>query len=258
MLDSGNFSDNPTPAGDAKTKALLDAMGRLGYAAVNVGDRELVTGYDDFMKKAQAASFPFVSTNFVRQDTKEPVFKPYVIVEAKGKGKTPVRVGVLGVVRYNPVFQKAGPGTSNVVIAQPIEMLQKYLPEVRKKADVVVLLASLHKDDARAIARGLPGIDFVLGAFSGIVTAQDEVEGKTHLRYTGNQGKHVGESRVSLGADRQVVSVTHYTHMLQARYPNDDTMLAFVNRALAKIHEDQKPAQAPATGGGSSGSPSGP
>jgi 2',3'-cyclic-nucleotide 2'-phosphodiesterase (5'-nucleotidase family) len=235
VFDSGNFSDNPTPAGDVKTGALVEAMSRLGYAAVNVGERELVSGYDAFVAKTKSATYPFVSTNLVRQDTKEPVFKPYVIVEAKGKtAASKVRIGVLGVVRFNPVFQKAGPDKSNVIIAPPLEMLQKYLPEVRDKVDVVVLLASVHKDDARTLVRSVPGVDLVLGAFSGIVTSQDETEGPVALRYVGNQGRYIGESRLSLSPQRRIVSGTHYMHLLTSRYPSDEPMVQFVQRAMDK------------------------
>ncbi len=38
LLDSGNFSDNPTAEGDFKTATLLDAMELLGYQIVNVGE----------------------------------------------------------------------------------------------------------------------------------------------------------------------------------------------------------------------------
>ena len=38
LADAGNFSDNPTAAGDAKTRALLEGMTRLGYQVANVGE----------------------------------------------------------------------------------------------------------------------------------------------------------------------------------------------------------------------------
>jgi hypothetical protein len=44
LLDSGNFSDNPTEAGELRTATLLQSMKKLGYRAVNVGERDAISG----------------------------------------------------------------------------------------------------------------------------------------------------------------------------------------------------------------------
>jgi 5'-nucleotidase len=254
LADTGNFSDNPTPAGEVKTRALLEGMVRLGYQVANVGERDLTSGYDALMERVKGLPLKLVSSNLVRSDTKEPVFPPFTVVKVPGaKGKKDVKVGVLGVVRFNPVFQKAGPVGANLVIAPPLDALQKLVPEVRKQADVVVVLAALHKDDARALARSVPGIDFVLGAFSNTISGnEDEVEGTTRLRYVGNQGKYVGESRVALAPDGKVASVANYMHMLTARYPDDQGTLDWLAGQLRRVHEVEKQAggAAPAASGG--------
>ena len=239
--------------GNEKTRSLLQAMGKLGYDAANVGERELSAGYDDFLAKTKGIGFPFVSANIVRSDTRAPVFQPYTVLSVKGAGGKPVRVGVLGVVRFNPVFQKAGPAGANLVIAPPAEMLKKYVPELRTKADVVIVLAAVHKDDMRTIAREVPGIDLVLGAYSGMLSAQDELEGTTHLRYTGNQGRYVGESRVSLSKEGRTASVANYVHQLTARYPSDEAMAQWVTREMGRINGQAQQASTPAAAAGHPG-----
>src|SRR4029077_15362603 len=97
MLDSGNFSDNPTAEGDLRTATLLQTMKKLGYRAVNVGERDLNFGYDDFVKRTGALGLKFLSTNIVKQGTKDRIFPPYTVVEAKGTSGKKVRIGVLGV-----------------------------------------------------------------------------------------------------------------------------------------------------------------
>ncbi len=236
LLDSGNISDNPTPAGDIKTRALVKAMGMLGYQAVNVGLRDLNMGYEPFARRTGGASFPFISCNIVRKDSGEPVFKPYTIVQVSTPGGRNVRVGVLGVVRYNPVFLKSGPDGSAMVIRRPEKMLEKYLPDVRKKSDVVVLLASLHKDDAKRIAAMLDGIDLVLGSYGGAYTVRDETVGGSWLVYTGNQGKRVGETRLYFGEEGRLEDPISYMHFLTARYPGDEKMQKFVNQVTVELN----------------------
>ena len=156
LLDTGNFSDNPTEVGDLRTATLLQSMKALGYKAINVGERDLTLGYDDFVKRTEGLGLKFISTNIVKQGTKEPIFQPYVVFEVKGASGKPVRVGVLGVDRYSPVWQKAGPAGTNLGMAAPADMIATYLPELRAKSDVVVLLAALSKEDAHDLASGSP------------------------------------------------------------------------------------------------------
>ncbi|MBZ5639417.1 MAG: hypothetical protein LAO51_11780 [Acidobacteriia bacterium] len=259
LLDSGNFSDNPSPEGDAKTTALLEGMGRLGYSAAGVAERDLVLGYDELAKKTHGVPFDFVSTNLVRKGSSDPVFKPYVIVEARrGGGKPPVRVGVMSVVRYNPVFLKAGPAGSNLAIAQPAERVRRYLPEVRKASDVVVLLGELSGFDARQVVRDVPGIDFVFGAYGGTASGNEEVEGSTRIVYTGNQGKRIGETRAFLDAQNRVVSEESYLYFLTGRYPDDPDMLHWVQAALAKAKPASAGAAPPSAGAPASQGGTGP
>jgi 2',3'-cyclic-nucleotide 2'-phosphodiesterase (5'-nucleotidase family) len=259
LLDSGNFSDNPTDAGDLRTATLLQSMKKLGYKAVNVGERDLNFGYDDFVKRTEGLGMAFLSTNIVKQGTKDPIFPPYTIVEAKGTSGKKVRIGVLGVDRYSPVWQKAGPAGTNLGMAAPADMIAKYLPEVRSKSDVVVLLASIAKDDAHELAKQFPDLDLVFGAYAGVFSTIDESEGRVRIYYTGNQGKRIGETRVSLDEKRAITDMTSYLHFLTIRYPEDKAMQDAIAPVIAKTTKEepkkpdaaQKPAAAaaPAAGG---------
>ncbi|HEX4823218.1 MAG TPA: hypothetical protein VFV19_02790 [Candidatus Polarisedimenticolaceae bacterium] len=248
LLDSGNFADNPSEIGDLRTAALLDFMAKLGYKVVNVGERDLTLGYDDFIQRTKDLKMDFISTNIVKQGSKSTVFPPYAIVEVKGTSGKPVKIGVMGVIRYSPVWQKAGPAGDNLGVAGPEEMVQLVLSEVRAKSDIVVLLAAVSKEDAHDIAKSAPQIDFILGSYGGIYNTLEESEGPVRILYTGNQGKRIGESRIDLDAKRRVADVTSYMHFLTARFPDDKAMAAAVADAKAKIGgpaaADAKPAEA--------------
>ncbi len=244
LLDSGNFTDNPTEAGDLRTATLLASMKTLGYKAINVGERDLVLGYDDFMKRTEGLGLTFISSNIVKQGTKELVFPTYTIVEVKGTSGKPVRVGVLGVDRYSPVWQKAGPEGTNLGMAAPADMIATYLPEVRAKSDVVVLLAALSKDDAHALAKRFTDLDLVVGAYGGIYNTLEENEGRIGIYYTGNQGKRIGESRINLDAKSRVADVTSYLHFLTVHYPEDKAMQDSIADVLAKLPRPEPPKKA--------------
>jgi 2',3'-cyclic-nucleotide 2'-phosphodiesterase (5'-nucleotidase family) len=243
LLDTGNFSDNPTAGGEVRTRMLLDTMAKLGTKVVGIGERELNLGYDDFEKRVSGVDMKFVSTNVVKDGTTVPAFPPYAVVEVAGADAKPIRIGVMDVVRYNPTWQKAGPDGTNLAVAMPETMIAKFLPEVRAKSDVVVVMAALAKDDAVALASKLQGVDLMLVAYGGVYSTVEEKSGSVRMLYLGNQGKRVAENRVTLNGKRRVADLTTYMHFLTAHYPDDPAMKEAVDKVEAQIapHEGGTP-----------------
>ena len=239
LLDAGNFSDNPTAEGDLKTKGLLQAMERLGYRVVNVGERDIRMGYPDFARRTEDSSLQYISANIVDRKSQKPVFDSHAIVEvAAPDGSGTVRIGVIGAVRFNPVFLKAGPDGGNIVITHPLEAVKRELAALKEKnVDVTVLLAALHKNDARSLATQLPEIDFVFGSYGGLVTEAPETQGDTTVMYCGNRGQRVAETRVFLerGETTTIKHRLNKLHMLTKTYPSDRDMLNFVNSLPRKV-----------------------
>ncbi|HET9300933.1 MAG TPA: hypothetical protein VFO11_13375 [Candidatus Polarisedimenticolaceae bacterium] len=235
LLDAGNFSDNPTSEGEAKTRALVEGMNKLGYAAANVGERELTAGFPGLERATGGATFPFLSANVVRKEDGKPIFTPTTLVEVPRVGSTPVRVGVIGLTRQNAALQKAGPDGTTLVVADPAKSLEAFLPDLRAKSDVVVLLAAMPETEVRALTAAYPAIDVVLGASGGTVSPEEAAEGKPAVRYTGVQGRFLGEVRVALTPDRKITSTVSRAHQLDPRYPSDPEMAAYLERTLASL-----------------------
>lgn len=212
-----------------QTKALLDGMERMGYDAVNVGERDVQGGYPAFLELVGERAFPFVSANIVRADTSVPVFAPSVVVEADAQGEARrFRIGIVGAARFNPTFRKPGPDGTELVVIAPRDAVSREIGKLRAgNVDLVVLLAALPREDARRLAQEVPGIDFIIGSYGGDYTTAKERQGNTWIVYGGNQGKRLGETRVYLrnGTTEQDTKL----HTLTAAYPSDEAMLEFVN-----------------------------
>jgi hypothetical protein len=241
LFDSGNFSANPTPQGIAKTEAMIEGMGRLGYSVVNLGERDIRVGFNAFAERTRGARFPMVSANIIRNDSRETILRPSIVIEASSpNGESSVRVGVMGLMRFNPIFRKDGPEGSKLEIIHPSEVIGREIKDLRaQKVDVVVLLAALHRDDARRIVKAHPGIDFVVGSYGGVYMTEREPEGETWLLYGGNQGKRLGETRVFFGESSQARRVENKLHFLSDVYPFDPDMQKFVNETMRGISENR-------------------
>lgn len=229
LLDSGNFSDNPTPQGDFKTHTLLEAMDKLGYRVVNVGERDVRNGYDDFLRRTAGVPLRFISSNIVRSDTQQPVFEPRAVLELTEPGaERPIRVGVVGVARYNPVFLKQGPEGSNIVMAHHIESVQRQVAELQaEKVDVIVVLAALHLADAKSIAEQVPGIDYILGAYGGMFHEEDV--GGTTVLFCGNRGQRIAEVRILVDRIPVTQSDIVRMHFMTRDYPESQAMRRFLD-----------------------------
>ena len=213
-------------------------MGDLGYQAANISERELMAGYDAFLERKKECKFPLVSANLVFQSNGKPITAPYTLLTLEPKKypnlKKPLKVAIAGVTRFNPTFLKGAPPKDNVIIANPVDEIKKYLPEMRRKADQVILLAAMSREDAHLLVKENPGIDLVLGGFGGMTTAVEEKEGSTAIFFIGNQGKYLAEMRM-FEADG-VTSLKSNLHYLNAAYPEDSVMKSRVDGALAEIN----------------------
>lgn len=218
-------------------------MERMGYSVVNVGERDIRLGYETFATRTEGSGLRFISANVVDKATQQPIFEPYTIVEAAAPdGSRKVRVGLIGVMRFNPVFLKPGPEGKEMVVAHPLTRIREVLEQMKpEKVDLVVLLAALHRDDAVRMIRDVPGIDFVVGSYGGILATQQEETQKTWVLYAGNQGKRLGSTRVYLAPGGAVRDQATKIHNLTQIYPHNAEMLAFVNA----IPREKKPEPAP-------------
>jgi hypothetical protein len=206
-------------------------MSMLGYSAANVGEREIRSGYDAFLGWSADADFPLLSANIVRSDTKAPVFLPHLVLEVpRGEGGAGLRIGLIGVARFNPIFRKPGPGGTHLEIIHPIEAVQKEMAKLReKKVDLVILLAALHRDDARRIVAAVDGIDFIVGSYGGVFMTEKETDRESWILYSGNQGKQIGETRIFLRDGEGGPDPVNVLHYLSNSYPVDPEMARYVN-----------------------------
>jgi len=222
----------------------------MDYAVVNIGERDVKHGYESFAKRAGDSRLRFISANIIDKSTGEPVFEPHAVVEAEAPvGGRTLRVGLIGVVRFNPIFQQPGPGGSPMTIAHPKQRIETELAALKKQdVDIVVLLAALHHDDAKRIVNDVEGIDVVVGSYGGFYTTLNEQIGTTWLFYAGNQGKRVGETRVFLDRQGAVVDQRTTLHLLTSRYPSDPAM----TELLVAVRDEARraaPAQAASIAG---------
>jgi hypothetical protein len=247
-VDAGNFSAVGIPGAKVRNEGMIEAFNRIGYTAVLLGEREMSQGYEAFSALREAAEFPFLSANMVFEDSREPLVDPYTIVTVR-HGERDIRVALAGLNRYNTNFLKSTPDGRNIVVASPFETARKLVPELREQADVVAVLTALSISQSRQLALEVEGIDLIIGANGGVLSRPHERSGTVPIVYTGNQGKHLSEVRLTLSPAEEASTVSQpHHHYLNRNYPSDPDIQFLVFDILAReneIHRELASADAP-------------
>lgn len=142
----------------AKAELLVEAFDRQGAHAVAVGDRDIgALGIDALVELDKKSKFPFLCAN-VMNEKGEPVFKPYVVLEAAG-----YQIGVLAVVTGGAEIGDK----EKYQLAPHIEAADKAATELLSKGvDAIILLAHLDRRDSSKLVNEVKGINLVLGGQS--------------------------------------------------------------------------------------------
>lgn len=204
------------------------------FAAINVAPSDL--GYLSQMnvpadRESRVERFPMldrvISANVVPASDAVVRFQPFVIraVDSPRLGSKALRVGIVGVCQPP---EKPGKVLHGYRIEDPVVVLRTVLPELRKKADVVVLLVYGPMGAAREIASAVQGIDVVLAAKSILPDAEAAGRvGNTHVVPVIIQARSLTEVRGSVSPTGGWTFTPRST-VLDSVIPNDPETLDMV------------------------------
>ncbi|MDP6685922.1 MAG: metallophosphoesterase, partial [Candidatus Omnitrophota bacterium] len=158
LLDVGDIIQLVTDDSDTKDTAhkasiSFKAMDMTAYTAMNVGESDLILGEDFLRQNELKASFPFLSANIVNKDTGEAFFKPYVVKTMQNG----LRVGILGLVNERYVIN-----SDQLKILPHKDAALQYIPELKTKSDIVIVLGHIGLPYAEDLAQAVKGIDVIL------------------------------------------------------------------------------------------------
>ncbi|HAM45074.1 MAG TPA: hypothetical protein DCM67_08660 [Propionibacteriaceae bacterium] len=200
LLDAGDsLIGDEDPANATRGASSIDFMNRMGYDAMAVGSSDLLLGKTVLQERRSEAQFPFLSANVVLSTTGELWFEPYLVKEVGD-----VRVGILGIT---DVWEVSAQG---VRVTDPFSATASFVPELRGKVDLVVVLSRAGRAVDQRIAAEVPGIDFIIGGgpydqtyeiIENHETGTVTVQADRALR--GHAGRYFGVFKITLDADKK-------------------------------------------------------
>jgi len=233
-VDAGNFAAVGMPSAQVRTAGIIEGLNIMGYAGVMLGERELAAGYEEFLKLREQAEFPFVSANFIFEDDRSPLVDPWV-VHTVGTGASSLRIGIIGLNRYNTAFLKATAAGRNIIVESPAKVARELVPKVAEETDLVVLLTSLSISQARQLTAEVRGIDVIIGANGGVQSRLEDFASGVPIVYTGSEGKSLSEVRLTRSGDPAVsYKVKRSNHYLNRDYPQEPELQMLTQEVLSK------------------------
>ncbi len=239
LLDTGDFAGDPGEAGEVKTQNLLSGMATMGYAVVNVGERELAAGVSHFLDAIRDQKVIYISSSFADRNSGEPVFPPFAIKQVQVPSGRTIRVGFIGLNAFNSSFVREKGDGGVVVTLPPAEALARTLPKVRPNADMVVLLASMGVRELSTALTGTRGVDLALAAHGTRMSPGGALEsiGGVPALYSGDQGKRMGEVRVFLDGQGGNSRVVGHHVWLTRRYPAIPGLQTLIDTTIARVND---------------------
>lgn len=247
-MDTGDFTGDDNHPGRVQTDALIDGMNVLGYQVANLATRELAHGWEALQGRIKKATFEFVSANIVWQDSGQPVVAPTTVRKVTlraGARVKEMRIGFIGLVRNNPAFHAEAADGRRMVTIDPLAAAAQHVTALRQKADLVVALVAMDLDLSRALPRRAREIDLVLGGVDAHQTRTDDFPedttiGRARIFAIGDQGKNVGEVRLTFNAQKGVVAAPRNIISLSREWPDRPDLAKLMDTTRIAINEYHK------------------
>ena len=206
LVDAGDFSQGTPYFNLYHGRVEVDAMNRMGYDAVTLGNHEFDNGLDTLAAVLKDAKFAVVSANYDVQGTAlEGIVKPYVILRRGG-----MKIGLFG-LGVNPKGLVAEKNFAPVKYLDPIPVAQEISTLLKEQhhCDLVVCISHMgtfahgDKPSDTLLAQSTRYIDVIIGGHTHKIVTNHYVENldgdSVLLAQMGKSGARIGKITLKMG-----------------------------------------------------------
>ena len=176
-------------------RGMIELMNLMRLDAMVVGNHEFDFGQEALRSRIAEAAFPILGAN-VAGSTR---LKPYVIKKVGG-----LRVGILGVVTKETATLTHPANVRGVTFSSPEEACARYMPELRREADVIVVMSHIGYAGDLRLAERVHGLHAIIGGHSHTKLQRPHMVGNTAIVQAWEHGKALGVLDLTL-RDGQVI-----------------------------------------------------
>jgi 2',3'-cyclic-nucleotide 2'-phosphodiesterase (5'-nucleotidase family) len=178
-------------------KSVIDVMNKMRFDAMTVGNHEFDFGQSVLKDRISQAIFPILGANVKGMAGLE----PYVIKEVDG-----IKIAVIGVVTEDTPVATHPKNMVGLQILPLVDTVQKYVGELRKEVDIIVVLSHIGLNEDIRLAKSIEGIDVIVGGHTHTKLATYMPVGKTAIVQAWEHGLSLGVVDLTL-RDGEIVQV---------------------------------------------------
>ena len=198
VLSAGDITLGDPRSNICENIPMVEGMNLVGYDAMTIGNHEFDFGFEAFKKMQETAKFPFLSANMYKEGGEESIGQNYI----EKKFPDGLKVAVLGLTTRETESISSQGIKGNLTMSDPIETAKMWVPILKKKNDVVIVLSHLGFYDSdksfdgyegdNYLAKAVQGIDLIVGGHTQRQLASPVKIGDTYIVQTEGLGKWVG------------------------------------------------------------------
>ncbi|MCX7050004.1 MAG: bifunctional UDP-sugar hydrolase/5'-nucleotidase [Candidatus Sumerlaeota bacterium] len=181
VFDAGDMTQGTPVSTIFKGKPIFEVWNTMGIDFATFGNHEFDYGVDMTREYLAIARFPFLSAN---GDVDGKLLGDGATTIALING---IKVGLIALTTAQSVRQP------HLTILDAEQALRKYLPELKSRADIIILLSHLGIERDEELAHKLPEINVIVGGHSHTPIQQPRRVEHTLIVQAGAYGQYVGE-----------------------------------------------------------------
>lgn len=205
-FDAGDFMDRSHPLTDATEGQInIKLMNSFKYTAGTIGNNEGISNPHKVLEHLfDHVDYPILLSNLREEDESFPKWaKDYEILTTK-KG---TRIALVGLTAAYPMTY----GPNHWHIKMLGETMDRVLPEIKDKYDILILITHVGLKMDRWLAKHYPQIDLIVGGHSHDLIKNGEKVNQTWITQTGKWGNYVGNILLEVNDQHQLKKVNPTT-----------------------------------------------
>jgi hypothetical protein len=215
-------------------------MGYFGYDAIAVGEKDLSYGLAALVEDRDKFGLNLTCANLYykpdseessRSSKQERPFPPYLIVEREG-----VKFGFVGLLSPATKMSRRQAQTEDEVesltytVANPVPIAMELIPKVKKKCNILVLLAHMERNELEQFLPDLPEVDVAILGHSARSVRNEEpfLFGTVPVYMAAHQGQNIGRLKITVDADGKIADTNNKIYFLDASYSDEPVVAEMV------------------------------
>ncbi len=249
-IANGDLIDDASRQSELKAEIGFVALKEMGYAAYNVGERDLLLGIDLLKHLQDTSGIPFLSANLFHGENR--VFQPFVLHTVNLQDNQ-IQVAIIGILSQSFEVHVENAG-ADLRLENPVAVLTDLVDSLEETADLIVLLTHADLAESKRLAAAFPQIDVVVSGHEGEELQEEPVFVKeTVLLNTGTKGKVVGQLDIRWSDDRTGPDYEFQALSLSEHLPDSPRMIELLTlyqqMLTAGNLSEELEREPPATGG---------